>query len=141
MCELMDRITSELSRLSRDLQSIEADLNNVRVGLKNLMDFIEEPSKGLPSEFKEYKLLFKKVRDLELSVRTANSLQNENIDYIGDLIQLFEPDMLRLPNFGRKSLNETKEALSMMGFGFGMKLPLWIIEKLEEHQSTQTTGE
>ncbi|MEO1532267.1 MAG: DNA-directed RNA polymerase subunit alpha, partial [Pseudomonadota bacterium] len=60
-------------------------------------------------------LLLKKVDELELSVRSANCLKNDNIVYIGDLIQKTEAEMLRTPNFGRKSLNEIKEVLTTMG--------------------------
>src|SRR6186997_2770303 len=59
--------------------------------------------------------LLKKVDELELSVRSANCLKNDNIIYIGDLVQKTEAEMLRTPNFGRKSLNEIKEVLSSMG--------------------------
>ena len=57
----------------------------------------------------------KKVDELELSVRSANCLKNDNIVYIGDLVQKTEAEMLRTPNFGRKSLNEIKEVLAQMG--------------------------
>ena len=60
-------------------------------------------------------LLLKKVDELELSVRSANCLKNDNIVYIGDLIQKTEAEMLRTPNFGRKSLNEIKEVLTEDG--------------------------
>src|SRR4051794_34108204 len=59
--------------------------------------------------------LLKKVDELELSVRSANCLKNDNIIYIGDLVQKTEAEMLRTPNFGRKSLNEIKEVLASMG--------------------------
>ena len=58
------------------------------------------------------KNLLKRVEELELSVRSMNCLKNDNIIYIGDLVQKTEPEMLRTPNFGRKSLNEIKEVLS-----------------------------
>ena len=64
--------------------------------------------------------LLKKVDELELSVRSANCLKNDNIVYIGDLIQKSEGEMLRTPNFGRKSLNEIKEVLAAMGLHLGM---------------------
>ena len=67
-------------------------------------------------------LLLKKVDELELSVRSANCLKNDNIVYIGDLIQKTEAEMLRTPNFGRKSLNEIKEVLSGMGLHLGLSL-------------------
>lgn len=66
--------------------------------------------------------LLRKVDELELSVRSANCLKNDNIVYIGDLVQKTEQEMLRTPNFGRKSLNEIKEILDEMGLSLGMKL-------------------
>jgi DNA-directed RNA polymerase subunit alpha len=76
--------------------------------------------------------LLKKVDELELSVRSANCLKNENIFYIGDLVQKSENDMLKTPNFGRKSLNEIKEVLSQMGLGFGMTVQNWPPENIDE---------
>jgi DNA-directed RNA polymerase subunit alpha len=76
--------------------------------------------------------LLKKVDELELSVRSANCLKNDNIVYIGDLIQKTEAEMLRTPNFGRKSLNEIKEVLAGMGLHLGMEIPTWPPENIEE---------
>ena len=76
--------------------------------------------------------LLKKVDELELSVRSANCLKNDNIVYIGDLIQKTEGEMLRTPNFGRKSLNEIKEVLATMGLHLGMEIPAWPPENIEE---------
>src|SRR4029450_2266048 len=76
--------------------------------------------------------LLKKVDELELSVRSANCLKNDNIIYIGDLVQKTEAEMLRTPNFGRKSLNEIKEVLSSMGLRLGMEIPGWPPENNEE---------
>ena len=76
--------------------------------------------------------LLRKVEELELSVRSANCLKNDNIIYIGDLVQKSENDMLRTPNFGRKSLNEIKEVLTQMGLGLGMNIPQWPPENIEE---------
>ncbi|MBM10258.1 MAG: DNA-directed RNA polymerase subunit alpha [Magnetovibrio sp.] len=76
--------------------------------------------------------LLRKVDELELSVRSANCLKNDNIIYIGDLVQKSEADMLRTPNFGRKSLNEIKEVLSHMGLHLGMDIPAWPPENIEE---------
>src|SRR3954469_6664442 len=77
----------------------------------------EEPKKAIEDTAKHPELAFnaallKKVDELELSVRSANCLKNDNIVYIGDLIQKTEAEMLRTPNFGRKSLNEIKEVLA-----------------------------
>ena len=77
-------------------------------------------------------LLLKKVDELELSVRSANCLKNDNIVYIGDLIQKTEAEMLRTPNFGRKSLNEIKEVLSGMGLHLGMDVDEWPPDNIED---------
>ena len=76
--------------------------------------------------------LLRKVDELELSVRSANCLKNDNIIYIGDLVQKTEAEMLRTPNFGRKSLNEIKEVLTQMGLHLGMEIPNWPPENIED---------
>ena len=76
--------------------------------------------------------LLKKVEELELSVRSANCLKNDNIIYIGDLVQKTESEMLRTPNFGRKSLNEIKEVLTQMELNLGMSVPDWPPENIDE---------
>lgn len=76
--------------------------------------------------------LLKKVEELELSVRSANCLKNDNIVYIGDLVQKTESEMLKTPNFGRKSLNEIKEVLASMNLRFGMDVPGFPPENIEE---------
>jgi DNA-directed RNA polymerase subunit alpha len=77
--------------------------------------------------------LLKKVYDLdELSVRATNCLKNDNIVYVGDLVQKTEAEMLKTPNFGRKSLNEIKEKLAKIGLRFGMEVQGWPPENIEE---------
>jgi DNA-directed RNA polymerase subunit alpha len=76
----------------------------------------EEPSKRWNDN------LFRRIDELELSVRSANCLENADIKYIGELVQRTEAEMLRTKNFGRKSLNEIKEILSDMGLSLGIKL-------------------
>lgn len=76
--------------------------------------------------------LLRKVDELELSVRSANCLKNDNIIYIGDLVQKTEAEMLRTPNFGRKSLNEIKEVLAQMGLHLGMEITSWPPENIED---------
>ena len=100
----------------------------------------EVVAKPQPLEPEFNKNLLKKVDELELSVRSMNCLKNDNIIYIGDLVQKTEPEMLRTPNFGRKSLNEIKEVLNSMSLFLGMEIPNWppdnIVElskKLEEN--------
>ena len=85
-----------------------------------------------PSELPFNKNLLRKVDELELSVRSANCLKNDNIVYIGDLVQKSEAEMLRTPTFGRKSLNEIKEVLASMGLRLGMDIPGWPPENIEE---------
>ncbi|QCE34269.1 DNA-directed RNA polymerase subunit alpha [Acetobacteraceae bacterium] len=102
----------------------------------NLFINFEEP-RPIEKEEEEEPLSFnrnllRKVDELELSVRSANCLKNDNIVYIGDLVQKSEHEMLRTPNFGRKSLNEIKEVLSSMGLSLGMDIPEWPPESIEE---------
>jgi len=78
------------------------------------------------------KNLLRKVEELELSVRSQNCLKNEGIVYIGDLVTKSEVDMLRTPNFGRKSLHEIKEVLASVGLKFGMEVEGWPIANIEE---------
>ena len=78
------------------------------------------------------KNLLKRVEELELSVRSMNCLKNDNIVYIGDLVQKTESEMLRTPNFGRKSLNEIKEVLSSMSLYLGMEIPNWPPDNIAE---------
>jgi DNA-directed RNA polymerase subunit alpha len=96
----------------------------------------EEPSKHVMEDMKpelEFNAaLLKKVDELELSVRSANCLKNDNIVYIGDLIQKTEAEMLRTPNFGRKSLNEIKEVLAQMGLHLGMEVQNWPPDNIDE---------
>jgi DNA-directed RNA polymerase subunit alpha len=96
----------------------------------------EEPKKAVEEmrhpELSFNAALLKKVDELELSVRSANCLKNDNIVYIGDLIQKTEAEMLRTPNFGRKSLNEIKEVLATMGLHLGMEVPNWPPDNIEE---------
>ena len=78
------------------------------------------------------KILLKKVEELELSVRAANCLKNDNIVYIGDLVQKSEQEMMRTPNFGRKSLNEIKAVLATMDLYLGMEVVEWPPENIED---------
>ncbi len=96
----------------------------------------EEPRARVQEEVRDdlpfNRNLLRKVDELELSVRSANCLKNDNIVYIGDLVQKTEQEMLRTPNFGRKSLNEIKEVLASMGLGLGMTVPGWPPENIED---------
>ena len=111
--------------------------------LNNFINF-EEPEEEEVQEVLEdlpfNKNLLRKVDELELSVRSMNCLKNDNIIYIGDLVQKSEGEMLRTPNFGRKSLNEIKEVLTGMSLYLGMEIPNWppdniaeLSKKLEEN--------
>ncbi len=88
---------------------------NFQEPIETLQPLPEEPAPLNPN-------LFKSVDELELSVRSANCLQNANIRYIGELVQRSETEMLKTKNFGRKSLNEIKQVLDSMGLELGMTL-------------------
>jgi len=96
----------------------------------------DEPKEAIsqqkPVEPEFNKNLLRKVDELELSVRSMNCLKNDNIIYIGDLVQKTESEMLRTPNFGRKSLNEIKEVLGSMSLYLGMEVPNWPPENISE---------
>ena len=98
----------------------------------NFEDPKEIPKQKVLKEPEFNKNLLKRVEELELSVRSMNCLKNDNIIYIGDLVQKTEPEMLRTPNFGRKSLNEIKEVLSSMSLYLGMEIPNWPPDNIAE---------
>ena len=90
------------------------------------INFVEEPEPELTEdtapEEEWNENLFKRVDELELSVRSANCLQNAGIEYIWQLVERSVPEMLKTKNFGRKSLNEIQEILAELGLSLGMKL-------------------
>ncbi len=103
--------------------------------LRLFINFEEPQTREVREETSEVPFnrnLLRKVDELELSVRSANCLKNDNIVYIGDLVQKTEAEMLRTPNFGRKSLNEIKEVLSQMGLHLGMEIASWPPDNIEE---------
>jgi DNA-directed RNA polymerase subunit alpha len=98
----------------------------------NFDEPVEAPVKEVSTEPEFNKNLLRKVDELELSVRSMNCLKNDNIIYIGDLVQKSEGEMLRTPNFGRKSLNEIKEVLTGMSLYLGMEIPNWPPDNIAE---------
>jgi DNA-directed RNA polymerase subunit alpha len=88
----------------------------------NFEENVERPISATLHSVTPNEILFRPVDELELSVRSANCLQNADIKYIGELVQRSEAEMLKTKNFGRKSLNEIKEILAGLGLEFGMKL-------------------
>jgi DNA-directed RNA polymerase subunit alpha len=134
---------TEYDKLSLFIQTNGALTPELALGLaakimqEQLQVFINFQDVEEAKEIEEEKLpfdvqLLKRVDDLELSVRSHNCLKNDNIRYIGDLVIKTESEMLRTPNFGRKSLNEIKELLSSMNLRFGMEVPGWPPENVEE---------
>ncbi|MCC7540962.1 MAG: DNA-directed RNA polymerase subunit alpha [Deltaproteobacteria bacterium] len=96
--------------------------------LSIFINFEEQEETSAPPPGEEEPLnenLFRSVEELELSVRSANCLQNANIHLIGELVQKSEAEMLKTKNFGRKSLKEIKEILADMGLSLGMKIDSW----------------
>ena len=103
--------------------------------MQNFINFEEPEEEEVVPEVDDLpfnKNLLRKVDELELSVRSANCLKNDNIVYIGDLVLRTEPEMLRTPNFGRKSLNEIREVLKTMELELGMMIENWPPDNIEE---------
>jgi DNA-directed RNA polymerase subunit alpha len=104
----------------------------------------EEPAEAAPAAHEGIESvnphLFRSVDELELSVRSANCLQNANIRYIGELVQRTESEMLKTKNFGRKSLNEIKEVLASMGLSLGMSLENFPSRKELEQRAREREG-
>ncbi len=96
---------------------------NIFINFEELAEPVEQPIDEEQEKLNEN--LWRTVDELELSVRSANCLQNANIKYIGELVQKTESEMLKTKNFGRKSLKEIKEILAEMGLSLGMKLENW----------------
>jgi len=114
---------------------VHFDESQVRMAAPSMIGTAAMPmtAEATPADTNQLnRYLLKKVDELELSVRSANCLKNDNIIYIGDLVQKTEAEMLRTPNFGRKSLNEIKEVLASMGLRLGMDIPGWPPENIEE---------
>ncbi|HEX9052906.1 MAG TPA: DNA-directed RNA polymerase subunit alpha [Anaeromyxobacter sp.] len=126
-----DKLTLEVwtdgSVAPNDAVAFAAKIVKEQLSIFINFDEAEEPAEEV-KPIEEQKLnenLFRSVDELELSVRSANCLQNANIKTIGDLVQKTEAEMLKTKNFGRKSLKEIKEILAEMGLSLGMKLENW----------------
>ena len=132
-----DKLTLEIET-NGSIAADDALAYAARIFQDQLSMFInfDEPKEAIPqqkpAEPEFNKNLLKKVDELELSVRSMNCLKNDNIIYIGDLVQKTEGEMLRTPNFGRKSLNEIKEVLGSMSLYLGMEIPNWPPENIAE---------
>jgi len=133
-----DKLTLEIET-NGSIAADDALAYAARIFQDQLSRFInfDEPKEIIPQqkpvEPEFNKNLLKKVDELELSVRSMNCLKNDNIIYIGDLVQKTENEMLRTPNFGRKSLNEIKEVLGSMSLYLGMEVvPNWPPENIAE---------
>ena len=132
-----DKLTLEIET-NGSIDAGDALAYAARIFQDQLSIFInfDEPKEAIPQqkpvEPEFNKNLLKKVDELELSVRSMNCLKNDNIIYIGDLVQKTESEMLRTPNFGRKSLNEIKEVLGSMSLYLGMEIPNWPPENIAE---------
>ena len=132
-----DKLTLEIET-NGSIAADDALAYAARIFQDQLSMFInfDEPKEPIPQqkpvEPEFNKNLLKKVDELELSVRSMNCLKNDNIIYIGDLVQKTESEMLRTPNFGRKSLNEIKEVLGCMSLYLGMEIPNWPPENIAE---------
>ena len=132
-----DKLTMEVET-NGSISAEEAVAYSARIFQDQLNMFVnfdeptEVPIPEVSSEPAFNKNLLRKVDELELSVRSMNCLKNDNIIYIGDLVQKSEGEMLRTPNFGRKSLNEIKEVLTAMSLYLGMEIPNWPPDNIAE---------
>ena len=132
-----DKLTMEIET-NGSISAEDALAYSARIFQDQLGMFInfDEPQEikiqDTPKEPEFNQNLLRKVDQLELSVRSMNCLKNDNIIYIGDLVQKSESEMLRTPNFGRKSLNEIKEVLQQMELNLGMSVPDWPPENIDE---------
>jgi len=132
-----DKLTMEVET-NGSISAEDAVAYSARIFQDQLGMFVnfDEPTEVVvrekPTEPEFNKNLLRKVDELELSVRSMNCLKNDNIIYIGDLVQKSESEMLRTPNFGRKSLNEIKEVLSGMSLYLGMEIPNWPPDNIAE---------
>ena len=127
----------EIVAVAKRQNKVSGNRNTKGQKIKQQQEVVKEVKSSEP-EFNRN--LLKRVEELELSVRSMNCLKNDNIIYIGDLVQKTEPEMLRTPNFGRKSLYEIKEVLNTMSLYLGMEIPNWppdniaeLSKKLEEN--------
>ena len=132
-----DKLTMEVET-NGSISAEDALAYSARIFQDQLSMFVnfDEPQEvtisEAPKEPEFNRNLLRKVDELELSVRSMNCLKNDNIIYIGDLVQKSEGEMLRTPNFGRKSLNEIKEVLTGMSLYLGMEIPNWPPENIAE---------
>ena len=132
-----DKLTMEV-QTNGSISAEDAVAYSAKIFQDQLSMFInfDEPQevtiREKPAEPEFNKNLLRKVDELELSVRSMNCLKNDNIIYIGDLVQKSEGEMLRTPNFGRKSLNEIKEVLNGMSLYLGMEIPNWPPDNIDE---------
>jgi DNA-directed RNA polymerase subunit alpha len=113
---------------------------NIFINFDEEMEPAPEPEREEEEEKPLNENLYRRVEELELSVRSANCLKNANIRYIGELVLKTEAEMLKTKNFGRKSLNEIKEVLAEMGLTLGMHLENFVPpgEEVEEGESSDT---
>ena len=131
--KLIMKIETNLTVNAEDAVAYAARIFQDQLSMFVNFDDPQEVVKEVKSSEPEFnKNLLKRVEELELSVRSMNCLKNDNIIYIGDLVQKTEPEMLRTPNFGRKSLNEIKEVLSTMSLYLGMEIPNWPPDNIAE---------
>ena len=132
-----DKLTMEIET-NGSISAEDAVAYSAKIFQDQLNMFVnfDEPKEVIlrekPAEPEFNKNLLRKVDELELSVRSMNCLKNDNIVYIGDLVQKSEGEMLRTPNFGRKSLNEIKEVLTGMSLYLGMEIPNWPPDNIAE---------
>jgi DNA-directed RNA polymerase subunit alpha len=141
--KLVIEIWTDGSVLPEDALAYAAKIIKEQISIFiNFEESLEPPvvkEEEVPEDYNEN--LDRSVDELELSVRSANCLQNANIQKIGELVQKTEAEMLKTKNFGRKSLKEIKEILAGMGLSLGMKLDNWPSKQQRDKMQQQQTGQ
>ncbi|OHA84258.1 MAG: hypothetical protein A2408_00145 [Candidatus Yonathbacteria bacterium RIFOXYC1_FULL_52_10] len=123
----MELLSSKLAELVKKLKLIETEIADAQGRRATLLKEIHAlAGEGEPAGSAALDPFFRRsINDLELTVRTANCLKDEGIRRVGDLVQKNGVDLLKIPNLGKKSLNEIKDVLDVHGLNLGMKLENW----------------
>lgn len=124
--DFLDRADASAQPIRRSATILAEQLD----AFVELRDISEPVQKEEKPEFDP--ILLRPVDDLELTVRSANCLKAEAIQYIGDLVQRTEVELLKTPNLGKKSLTEIKDVLASRGLSLGMRLENWPPESIAE---------
>lgn len=119
--------TEEPARLLSAAAALASEQLQVFVGFEDPAEpgHVPSPGRPEPAQAGTPAVMLRRVDELDLSARAVNALANDGIVYVGDLVERTEAEMLRIPNLGRRSVNEIVEVLAALGIGLGMSVPGW----------------